>query len=70
MTVATAKAHGTRGARYARSGRVRIVATIDEPVFDDLKRCAIRNHRSIAEEMRLRLRITARNESTDTVGAR
>jgi hypothetical protein len=62
MTAATAKATGTRGARYAASGRVRIAITVDEAVFDDLKAAALRNHRSIAEEVRRRFEVTTAKE--------
>jgi len=55
MTVATAKAQGTRGARYARDGRVRLAVTLDEPVFDEVKASALRNHHSMAEEIRRRI---------------
>lgn len=55
MTVATAKANGTRGEKNAAKGRVRISFTMPDGVFDDLKTSALRNRRSIAEEIRRRV---------------
>lgn len=55
MTAATAKAQGTRGEKNAAKGRVRISFTMPDRIFDDLKTTAIRNQRSIAEEIRRRV---------------
>lgn len=62
MTVMTARAVGTRGERYAADGHVRISFTMPQSVFDDLKATALRNHRSIAEEIRVRVTHSSRKE--------
>lgn len=60
MTVATYKATGTSGNGYCREGRVRFAFTLDEALFAALKASALKNQRTVAEEIRLRLATTER----------